>query len=307
MKIEQLQQILEISKTGSISKAAQNLYTAQSNLSASLNLLEQELGSLLFERTSRGVRLTPFGTQVCQHARVICEQVDNMRALAVNSQKAELKYLNISNRFLKFVEDVFAEMYKLHSSSNTYFNMRQNPVDEIISGVSIGVSEIGVIGLCEQAKPFYLRLMAAQNIEYTMLSTELPYVVIGPYHPLFNADIDELTLKDLSDYAFITTYPEMTEFGWRYLFEGYTRKKSDVIVASRDAMLDMIYRTDGFTVGTNTGNRCCKQPAYPHVRMIPLSHKNFIIEIGWVKEKNHQLSELAQEFLSLLYDRICPE
>ena len=44
MTIQQLQYILEVHRTGSISKAANNLYLAQPNLSNAIRSLEQELG-----------------------------------------------------------------------------------------------------------------------------------------------------------------------------------------------------------------------------------------------------------------------
>lgn len=50
MKIEQIQYILEIYKTGSISKAAQNFYMSRPNLSNSIRNLENEVGFDILER-----------------------------------------------------------------------------------------------------------------------------------------------------------------------------------------------------------------------------------------------------------------
>ena len=51
MRLEQLQQIIEIEKQQSISKAARALFMGQPSLSSSLNSLEGEIGVRLFERT----------------------------------------------------------------------------------------------------------------------------------------------------------------------------------------------------------------------------------------------------------------
>lgn len=56
MTIQQLQYVLEVSRTGSISKAARNLFLSQPNISNSIKNLEQELGATLFIRTSQGCR-----------------------------------------------------------------------------------------------------------------------------------------------------------------------------------------------------------------------------------------------------------
>ena len=44
MTIQQLQYVLEISRTGSVSKAAKTLYLSQPNLSNAIKNLENELG-----------------------------------------------------------------------------------------------------------------------------------------------------------------------------------------------------------------------------------------------------------------------
>lgn len=44
MTTQQIQYILEVCRTGSMSKAAEHLYVAQPNLSNSIRALERELG-----------------------------------------------------------------------------------------------------------------------------------------------------------------------------------------------------------------------------------------------------------------------
>ncbi len=69
MRLEQFQQIVEIEKHQSISKAAKALFMAQSSLSGSLHSLEKEIGVRLFERTPAGVVPTPEGQDIIQLAR----------------------------------------------------------------------------------------------------------------------------------------------------------------------------------------------------------------------------------------------
>ena len=55
MKIEQIQQIIEVAQVGSINRASQNLYIAQSTLSSSIKCVETELRQKLFIRTQKGI------------------------------------------------------------------------------------------------------------------------------------------------------------------------------------------------------------------------------------------------------------
>lgn len=61
MKLEQIEQVVEIARQKSISQAAGNLFISQPSLSLSIQHLEEELGEPLFIRSNKGVRLTPLG------------------------------------------------------------------------------------------------------------------------------------------------------------------------------------------------------------------------------------------------------
>lgn len=78
MRLEQFQQIVEIEKHQSISKAAKALFMAQSSLSGSLHSLEKEIGVRLFERTTSGVVPTPEGQDIIQLARQVLDCTSQM-------------------------------------------------------------------------------------------------------------------------------------------------------------------------------------------------------------------------------------
>ena len=61
MTLKQLEYFLEIARMGSVSKAAQMLNISQPPLSMQLKALEDELGVPLFNRTKRGLEITPEG------------------------------------------------------------------------------------------------------------------------------------------------------------------------------------------------------------------------------------------------------
>ena len=69
MEIRQLQLFIALAEEGSFTKAAQRMNIVQSGLSISIKALEQELGTRLFDRTTRKVMLTPAGALFMQHAR----------------------------------------------------------------------------------------------------------------------------------------------------------------------------------------------------------------------------------------------
>ena len=60
-----------VARAGGMNKAAAELNTVQSNVTARIRALETELGCALFERHSRGVALTPAGQRLLPYARRI--------------------------------------------------------------------------------------------------------------------------------------------------------------------------------------------------------------------------------------------
>ena len=61
MDIRTLKNFMKIAEYGSICRAAESLHIAQPPLSRQLKVLEDELGTKLFERSSKGVKLTEKG------------------------------------------------------------------------------------------------------------------------------------------------------------------------------------------------------------------------------------------------------
>jgi len=74
--LRHLRYFLAVTETLHFSRAARRLGMAQPPLSQQIKRLEQLLGHALFERTTRGVKLTPAGQLLARRARSTMEKVD---------------------------------------------------------------------------------------------------------------------------------------------------------------------------------------------------------------------------------------
>ena len=91
MEIKELNYIVAISEEGSISKAAERLFMAQSSLRQFLMNIEHEINSKLFVRTSTGVRPTEAGRLMIDYAyRELSEPVQYL----LDMRRMNTKFIN---------------------------------------------------------------------------------------------------------------------------------------------------------------------------------------------------------------------
>ncbi|QAY66112.1 LysR family transcriptional regulator [Paenibacillus protaetiae] len=79
MELRQLQYVIQIAKEKNFSRAAEKLHIAQPSLSQQLSKLEQEIGVLLFRRTTNSVELTQAGQAFVDKSQTILDAVEQLK------------------------------------------------------------------------------------------------------------------------------------------------------------------------------------------------------------------------------------
>lgn len=79
-----LQALLAVAETGSFSRAAERVFLTQPAVSKRIGALEAQLGTRLFDRIGRRIRLTPAGEALVVHARRILAELDDARRRLAN-------------------------------------------------------------------------------------------------------------------------------------------------------------------------------------------------------------------------------
>jgi DNA-binding transcriptional LysR family regulator len=82
MSLAQIRYFVAVAEEGNVSRASAQLRIAQPPVSRQIKSLEDELGTPLFTRTSRGMALLPAGEAFLTHARKILAEVDAAKATA---------------------------------------------------------------------------------------------------------------------------------------------------------------------------------------------------------------------------------
>src|SRR3954469_6319170 len=69
MELSDLVTFASVARTGGVTRAAEELNTVQSNITQRIKALEAEIGTALFERHSRGMKLTGAGRRLLPYAQ----------------------------------------------------------------------------------------------------------------------------------------------------------------------------------------------------------------------------------------------
>ncbi len=93
--LRQIEYFVAVADHGAFGAAANALAVSQPSLSKQLGTMEAEMGTRLFERTSRRVALTPTGRAVLSRARSILRDVQDFKALVQNTSSLFAARLSI--------------------------------------------------------------------------------------------------------------------------------------------------------------------------------------------------------------------
>ncbi len=152
MDIRELDYILTIASEGSISKAAQRLFMAQSSLSQFLTKIEAELKTVLFIRTANGVRPTYAGEIFIENAKemnLMLKRVKN-QILDIEFLKAGKVELGISTfRGMYLLPKVLKEFNKLYPQIQVVIHEADSL--ELQNKIAKGEIDIALVAMREKS------------------------------------------------------------------------------------------------------------------------------------------------------------
>lgn len=112
MDLRQLRYFAAVGRHGSISVAAQAVHIAQPALTRQMQALEDELGTLLFERSTRGVTLTDAGRQLLADADKLLEDAAAAALRAQRAGRGDIGHLSIALPVMQSLAPAIAQVLK---------------------------------------------------------------------------------------------------------------------------------------------------------------------------------------------------
>lgn len=194
-----LKYAIEIAKTGSISKAAENLYVAQPNLSRAIKELEGSLGITIFERTPKGMTLTPDGERLVQYSKSALARLDQIENMFKSGQPNK-QLFSISVPRATYISYAFAQFSKhIDENEPAEFFYKETNALRAINNVLTADYRLGIIRYAAMYDRHFKDMLEEKGLNYELV-TEFTYsLIMNRESPL--AELEEIGFKDLK--AFI--------------------------------------------------------------------------------------------------------
>lgn len=212
MNVVHLRYAVEVEKTGSISQAAENLYMAQPNLSKAIKELENNLGIIIFKRTSKGVAATKKGKEFLSYARGLLDQLDQIEEMYQKEKKDKISFgictpraSYITHAFTQFISNIDEER-------GIDIDFKETGTIDAINNVIDGEEEVAIIRYPIIHEDYFSGLIQNKGIECESIFEFEYMVLMSQQHPMAQKSV--LSLNDLSDYIEIihgdTTMPYLS-------------------------------------------------------------------------------------------------
>lgn len=195
MELRHLRYFIAVAEELHFGRAAQALGISQPPLSQQIQVLEQEVGARLFERTNRRVELSEAGRLFLDEARQVLAQVDKAADVARRAQRGELGELKIG----------FTSSAPFNSSiPQAIFAFRQRFPEVRLKLREMSSTQVAEALLDESIQVGIMRpLPLPDSLSVVELLREPLVAVLGSKHPLVAGSEAGLQLATLANEPFV--------------------------------------------------------------------------------------------------------
>ncbi|QLB14024.1 DNA-binding transcriptional regulator OxyR [Mannheimia granulomatis] len=194
MNIRDLEYLIALADHKHFRRAAESCNVSQPTLSGQIRKLEDELGTILLERTSRKVLFTQSGLTLVEQAKAVLREVKILKEMASNQGKEMSGPLHvgviptlgpyISPIIIPALKKDFADLelyiYELHTN-------------QLLDQLESGQLDCGIISFVKESKPF---------IEVPIFNEEM-YLVVSEEHEWAKQDKLDISLLQNRELLFL--------------------------------------------------------------------------------------------------------
>ncbi|MEB7772376.1 LysR family transcriptional regulator [Kurthia gibsonii] len=296
MELRQLRYFVAVAEREHISEAAESLHVAQSAVSRQISNLETELGTELFERIGRNVKLTPIGKIFLEHALIALEAIDFAAKQVeeyLDPEQGTIK-IGFPTSLASFLLPTVISAFK-KEHPNVSFHLRQGSYRYLINAVKN--RELNLVFLGPVPKK-------DEIIDTKILFTEKISALLPATHPL--ATKREIQLADLRNEPFVL-FPDGFILN-KVVVDACKSVGYTPIVSSEGEDMDALKGLVAAGMGVTLLPESAFYDSTPRRTVrLPLSEPSFTRNVGVVFPHNRELApseKIFLEFVSTFFSRL---
>jgi DNA-binding transcriptional LysR family regulator len=290
--LRQFRYFVAVAELGSVAAASRQLNIAQSAVTKSVIELEQEVGAALFERTSKGMVLTPQGHRFLASANKVLGAVTDAMRLQGESHSTPA----LSGRLAIGVTSLVAGYYL----SDVLGRFRRAcPAVEValIEEQPAYLEHLLINGELDVAIMVSNALSEPQALVAEILTRSRNRVWLAANHPL--AALEEVSLAACADYEQIVLEADRIHDLMRGIWARHQLKPRTVLrTTSLEAVRSLVGAGGGVAVLPDFLYRPWTLDA-EHVDARPLRDDVPTIDVGLVWRRGHSLAAATAEFIEM--------
>lgn len=298
MDLRQLETFVEVCKYKSFSKAAEKLYITQPTVTSHIQNLENELGTILINRSGKNMTLTQAGSMLFKYAVDIINTCE-MAKFDLNSYRGKINgHLDISSSSVPR-QYVLPKLLKEFTSlyPDVTFSLKDKDSKQVVRSILNWETDFGIVGAMYPSKNLeHIELMEDKLLLVTANNKNYPY----KNYETLDSDIlfkEKLIIREKGS-------------GTRELLEETLKKNK--ISSNSLKILACIEDTEtiknliaiGAGISFLSERSINDQYSMEKFKVFNIKNFNLIRKFYFVYHKNRQLSPLSETFKKFILEHI---
>lgn len=188
---------VEVAKSGSLNKASDILLIAQPNLSRSIKELEADLGIVIFERTTRGMTLTPEGEEFINYAKGILSQIEQVEHYYKENSAKKQKF-SVSVPRACYISEAFSDFSRSLTKDPAEIFYKETNSQRTIRNILENNYNLGIIRYAENYDRYFKNLLEEKDLRGELVTEFRYHLLMSRENPL--AKKETVTFDDLCDF-----------------------------------------------------------------------------------------------------------
>lgn len=294
MTLQQLKYAVTIADCKSINKAATELYITQPSLSNTIKDLEEEIHLKLFQRSNRGIIITPEGEEFLGYARQMLDHYRLIEERFVDNVAFKKKF-SVSTQHYTFAVEAFIELARKFGMEEYEFAIHETKTKEVIDNVRTHKSELGILYQNEFNERFISKILRDNELEFIHLFDCAIYVYLAKDNPL--AQKARVDMEELQRYPCLSfEQGDSNSFYFAEEVLSTADYRQIIKVDDRSTMLNLMKGLKGYTLCSGI---ICQKLNGEEYTAVPLNTTE-TMAIGYIKQKKRPLSHLGQSYVKEL-------